>query len=148
MCGKGMKDFRAYDKEYSQSIVFPSIFVISWPAAAEAPSFDKHAMRRLLEGHDIETRDRVFNLMIESDLFVSKRIGDKVLVSPNFNQPRDDCREQTVARVRYLQSKGVFNGWATDRSYEGGLRHLASYETLSMFDHSLIVKIAVHYHLW
>ena len=105
-------------------------------------------MRLLLEGHDIETRDRVFNLMIESDLFVSKRIGDKVLVSPNFNQPRDHSREQTVARIRYLQSQGVFNGWATDRSYEGSLRHLASYETLTMFDHSLIVKISVHFHLW
>ena len=50
----------------------------------------------MLDGHNLEVRDAVFALMAGSDLFVSKRVGDQVFVSPDFNQTMEKQREKTL----------------------------------------------------
>jgi len=115
---------------------------------AEEPAFDKSAMRALLDGHDLELRDWIFNLMATSDLFVSRRVGDKVFASPDFNEPMDDIRDKMWERMLFLLHNGVFKNFLTDQSVESYLRRNAVFETVNIFDHALAVKLGVHYNLW
>ncbi|KAG0599354.1 hypothetical protein M758_12G146000 [Ceratodon purpureus] len=116
-------------------------------ANSEKPSFDTSAMRLLLDGHDLEARDWAFELMAKSDLFVSRRVGDKVFASPDFNEPMDEQREKTFQRIRFLASKGAFKDFFST-SVEKLLRRTALFETIGIFDHSLVIKLGVHFHLW
>ena len=101
-----------------------------------------------MDGHNIQERDYIFNLMASSELFVLKRVGDKVFVCPDFNQPMEEQREKTMERILFLLSKGVFKGWLTQSSQEDSLRRAAIYESLGLFDHSLTIKLGVHITLW
>lgn len=115
---------------------------------ADAPAFDKSVMRFMLDGHNLEVRDAMFALMAGSDLFVSKRVGDQVFVSPDFNQPMEKQREKTMQRIHFLLNKGIFKGWLTKQSPEDSLRRAAIFEALGTFDHSLAIKLGVHVTLW
>ena len=115
---------------------------------AGEPAFDKTAMRALLDGHDLETRDWLFSLMANSDLFVSKRVGDKVFASPDFNEPMDQMRDKTLERMFFLLRNGVFKDFLTDTSYENCLKKSATWEVLGIFDHALAVKPGVQFILW
>jgi acyl-CoA oxidase len=117
-------------------------------SAADLPSFDQAAMRALLDGHHMEVRDSFTNLMLSSDLFVSKRVGGRVFASPNFNTTMEEHRDKTLQRILFFKSKGVFQGWLTDSSVEDALKRAALFETLGIFDHSLAIKLGVHFHLW
>ncbi|KAG0576313.1 hypothetical protein KC19_5G071100 [Ceratodon purpureus] len=111
-------------------------------------AFDKSAMRALLDGHDLETRDWLFNLMAKSDLFVSRKVGDKVFASPDFNEPMDEMRDKTLERIFFLLRNGVFKDFLKDNSIENSLKQMAVWEVLGIFDHALSVKLGVHFILW
>ncbi|XP_024393119.1 acyl-coenzyme A oxidase 3, peroxisomal [Physcomitrium patens] len=111
-------------------------------------SFDKSVMRELLDGHHVALRDSFANLMISSDLFVNKRVGNLTFATPNFNTTMEEHRDKTLDRILFFRSKGVFKGWLTDSSVDHALKRAALFETLGTFDHSLAIKLGVHIHLW
>ncbi|KAK6134356.1 hypothetical protein DH2020_031897 [Rehmannia glutinosa] len=119
------------------------------PEASEQPfSFDVTSMRKLMDGHNLEDRDWLFNLMIQSNLFNPKLRGGKVFVVPDYNQSMEQQREMTMKRIQYLLDHGVFQGWLTGKGFEDEMRKLALLEVIEIFDHSLAIKIGVHFFLW
>ena len=105
-------------------------------------------MRKLIDGHNIEDRDWIFNLMAGSDLFCLKRIGGKLYVLPYYNKPMEHQCEITMKRILYLLDKGVFKGWLTNASSEMDMRSTALRECLRIYDHSLNVNLGAHFSLW
>lgn len=57
-------------------------------------------------------------------------------------------REMTMKRILYLLEKGVFQGWLTERNPDAELRKFALLEVVGIFDHSLAIKLGVHFFLW
>ncbi|KAK4493557.1 hypothetical protein RD792_017863, partial [Penstemon davidsonii] len=43
---------------------------------------------------------------------------------------------------------GVFEGWLTGKGFDAEMRKLALLEVIEIFDHSLAIKIGVHFFLW
>ncbi|KAL0306835.1 UNVERIFIED_CONTAM: Acyl-coenzyme A oxidase 3, peroxisomal [Sesamum radiatum] len=119
------------------------------PEVSEQPSsFDVNSMRKLMDGHNLEDRDWLFNLMIQSKLFNPKLRGGKVFVVPDYNQSMEQQREITMKRIQYLLDHGVFEGWLTRKGFDAEMRKLALLEVIEIFDHSLAIKIGVHFFLW
>ncbi|KAL8031580.1 hypothetical protein ABFX02_13G035200 [Erythranthe guttata] len=119
------------------------------PEISEPPSpFDVSSMRKLMDGHNLVDRDWVFNLMIQSKLFNPHTRGGKAFVVPDYNQSMEQQREITMKRIQYLLDHGVFDGWLTGRGFESEMRKLALLEVIEIFDHSLAIKIGVHFFLW
>ncbi|RAL45048.1 hypothetical protein DM860_003807 [Cuscuta australis] len=119
------------------------------PELSEEPAaFDVSAMRKLLDGHNLEDRDWLYGMMIQSELFNPVVRGGKVFVGVDFNHPMEKQRELTMRRIEYLLEIGVFRGLLTDNGPEAELRKLALLEVTSLFDHSLSVKLGVHFLLW
>lgn len=54
----------------------------------------------------------------------------------------------TMKRIEYLLDRGVFRGWLTAEGPQEELRKLALHEVIGMYDHSLAVKLGVHFFLW
>ncbi|XP_019194231.1 PREDICTED: acyl-coenzyme A oxidase 3, peroxisomal-like [Ipomoea nil] len=117
---------------------------LSEPAA----SFDVAEMRKLMDGHNLEERDWLYGLMIQSRLFNPRSRGGKVYVWPDFNQSMEQQREITMRRIAYLSDCGVFRGWLTEKGPEAELRKLALLDVTTIFDHSLSIKLGVHFFLW
>ncbi|KAL4273814.1 hypothetical protein GQ457_13G006260 [Hibiscus cannabinus] len=111
-------------------------------------AFDIEEMRGLIDGHHVKERDWLFGLMMRSELFNPKVRGGKVFVSPDYEQSMEQQRELTMKRIEYLQGEGVFKGWLTEKEEEIVLRICAFLEVLSIFDHSINIKIGVHFFLW
>ncbi|KAK9284343.1 hypothetical protein L1049_023514 [Liquidambar formosana] len=105
-------------------------------------------MRKLMDGHNFQDRDWLFGLMIQSKLFCPKRAGGRVFISPDYNQTMEQQREMTMKRIAYLLDRGVFDGWLTGKGAEAEMRKFALHEVIGMYDHSLAVKLGVHYYLW
>lgn len=101
-----------------------------------------------MDGHNLGDRDWLFNLMLQSNLFNPKSRGGKVFVAPDYNQSMEQQREMTMKRVQYLLDHGVFEGWLTGKGFEAEMRKLALLEVIEIFDHSLAIKIGVHFFLW
>uniref|UniRef100_A0A0E0PXN2 Acyl-coenzyme A oxidase n=1 Tax=Oryza rufipogon TaxID=4529 RepID=A0A0E0PXN2_ORYRU len=119
------------------------------PESSEpAPAFSPLELRSLLDGHHLRERDWAFRAMEESPLFCQRRSGGKVFVSPDYNEGKEGQREATMRRVGYLARRGVFRGWLTEPGPDAELRKLALLECLGMYDHSLAIKIGVHFFLW
>ncbi|XP_031273941.1 acyl-coenzyme A oxidase 3, peroxisomal-like isoform X1 [Pistacia vera] len=118
------------------------------PELTEVSHFDIKEMRKLLDGHNLEDRDWLYNLVIQSKLFNPRQVGEKVFVSPDYNQTMEQQREMTMKRIAYLFERGVFQGWLTGKGIEAALRKIAQAEVIEMFDHSLSVKMGVHFSLW
>ncbi|EEE65671.1 hypothetical protein OsJ_21283 [Oryza sativa Japonica Group] len=118
------------------------------PESSEpAPAFSPLELRSLLDGHHLRERDWAFRAMEESPLFCQRRSGGKVFVSPDYNEGKEGQREATMRRVGYLARRGVFRGWLTEPGPDAELRKLALLECLGMYDHSLAIKIGVHFFL-
>ncbi|KAK1412129.1 hypothetical protein QVD17_33127 [Tagetes erecta] len=113
-----------------------------------SPNFDTKSLRKLLDGQNIEDIDYIFNLMIQSNLFCPRERGGKVFIAPDFNQSMEQQREMTMRRIDYLREKGAFDGWFEKKGYEGDLWRFALAESVSVFDHSLGIKLGVHFFLW
>lgn len=92
--------------------------------------------------------DYMFNLMIQSDLFCRRERGGKVFISPDFNESMEEQREMTMRRIGYLKEKGVFDGWLTSKGAEAELSGFTRANSCGVFDHSLGIKIGVHFFLW
>ncbi|KAI5079515.1 hypothetical protein GOP47_0004994 [Adiantum capillus-veneris] len=115
---------------------------------SDPPSFDLLSMRKLLDGHNIEERDAVFKLMESSDLFILKHIGGDIFLGADYNQPMEAQRSITMDRIHFLLRKGVFRGWLTNDDLQFAFERSAVHESLGTFDHSLGIKLGVHFHLW
>ncbi|KAM7495070.1 hypothetical protein LguiB_029679 [Lonicera macranthoides] len=118
------------------------------PELSETFDFDTKSMRKLMDGHNLEDRDWLFGLMIQSKLFCPRERGNKVFVGADYNQSMEQQREMTMKRIHYLYERGVFEGWLTKKGVESDLRKFAFLEIMGIFDHSLAIKIGVHFFLW
>ncbi|KAK2665823.1 hypothetical protein Ddye_004397 [Dipteronia dyeriana] len=118
------------------------------PELAEAFDFDVKEMRQLLDGHNVQDRDWLFNLIMQSRLFNPTKRGEKVFVTPDFNLTKEMQREITMKRIDYLLDRGVFQGWLTAKGSQAELKKIALQEVSAIFDHSLSIKIGVHFFLW
>ncbi|CAD5177408.1 unnamed protein product [Musa acuminata subsp. malaccensis] len=114
----------------------------------QPPSFDTASLRRVLDGHDTEGRDWLFRLMEESSLFCPRRRGNRTFVAPDYNQTMEQQRAVTMRRIEYLLANGVFEGWLTGSGPEALMRKFAFFECIGIFDHSLAIKLGVHFFLW
>ncbi|KAJ9563681.1 hypothetical protein OSB04_008841 [Centaurea solstitialis] len=112
------------------------------------PDFDTKSLRKLLDGQSIDFIDHMLDLMLRSNLFCPRERGGKVFVSPDYNQSMEEQREMTMKRVDYLREKGAFDGWFSKKGDDGELWRFAVCETLTIFDHSLAIKVGVHFFLW
>lgn len=110
--------------------------------------FDVSLMRKLMDGHNIEDRDWLYNLMLQSKLFNPREKGGKIFILPDYNQSMEQQKEMTMKRVEYLLDHGVFQGWLTRKGPEAELRKFAFLDVVGVFDHSLAIKIGVHFFLW
>lgn len=118
------------------------------PKLSEAISFDTREMRKLMDGHNWEERDMIYQLMIESELFGSKDKGGVVSVGPDYNQSMKQQREMTMKRMHYLSDHGVFDGFLTENGPQNELRIVYITEVATQFDHACGVMIAVQFLLW
>ncbi|BAT90052.1 hypothetical protein LR48_Vigan08g091900 [Vigna angularis] len=118
------------------------------PELSNEFAFDLREMRRLMDGHNLEDRDWLFSVIVQSALFNRRERGGRIFVCPDYNQSMEQQREATMRRIEYLVERGVFRGWLTGEGPEEELRKLALHEVIGMYDHSLAVKLGVHYFLW
>ncbi|CAN8306127.1 unnamed protein product [Cochlearia groenlandica] len=122
------------------------------PELNESYGFEIKEMRKLLDGHNIEERDWLYNLILRSDLFISKKEkgGKKIFVSPDYNQTMEKQQEISVKRIRYLLEKGVFKGWLLETGHyeESDLKMFAFYEVCGIYDYSFSAKLGVQFLLW
>lgn len=101
-----------------------------------------------MDGHNIEDRDWLFGLMMQSKAFNPRESGGKTFVLPDYNQSMEQQREITMERIGFLLDHGVFQGWLTGKGPESELRKIALLDVLGIFDHSLAIKVGVHFFLW
>ncbi|OMO67805.1 hypothetical protein CCACVL1_20302 [Corchorus capsularis] len=118
------------------------------PELSETYAFDIKEMRKLVDRHHVEERDWLFGMMRQSEVFNPRERGGKVFVTPDYNQSMEQQREMTWKRIEYLRDRGVFKGWLTERSEESEMRCFACMEVMCTFDHSLAIKVGVHFFLW
>ncbi|KAL5573649.1 hypothetical protein UlMin_023246 [Ulmus minor] len=118
------------------------------PELSERFDFETKEMREILDAHNLQDRDWLFGLIKQSGLFNPRNAGGRVFVSPNYNQSMEQQREMTMKRIGYLLDRGVFRGWLTDRGPEAEMRKFAFHEVIGIYDHSLAVKLGVHFFLW
>ncbi|KAI3796376.1 hypothetical protein L1987_39046 [Smallanthus sonchifolius] len=112
------------------------------------PDFDTESLRRLLDRDSMEEIDYMFNLMIQSDLFCRRERGGKVFISPDFNESMEQQRDMTMRRIGYLRERGVFDGWLTRKGPDAELSGFTRANSCGVFDHSLGIKLGVHFFLW
>ena len=86
--------------------------------------------------------------MKQSTLFCPRNRGGVVFIGPDYNTSMEEQREMTMKRLEYLKDNGAFDGWFAKEGYEGELWQLAMAECISFFDHSLAIKLGVHFVLW
>ncbi|TKY66797.1 Acyl-coenzyme A oxidase 3 [Spatholobus suberectus] len=118
------------------------------PELSNPFSFDAREMRRLMDGHNLEDRDWLFSVIVQSGLFNRRERAGRVFVCPDYNQSMEQQREATMRRIGYLLERGAFRGWLTGEGPQQELRKLALHEVIGMYDHSLAVKLGVHFFLW
>ncbi|XP_074313080.1 acyl-coenzyme A oxidase 3, peroxisomal-like isoform X2 [Silene latifolia] len=118
------------------------------PHLAESITFDTKEMRSLLDMHNVEDRDWLFDLISQSSLFNPRKVGSRVFVSPDYDQSMEQQRLMTRKRLRYLIDYGVFKGWITEKGAEIELKKIAFHDVFSVYDHSLAVLVGAQYFLW
>ncbi|KAJ0435576.1 putative acyl-CoA oxidase [Helianthus annuus] len=106
--------------------------------------FDTKSLRKLLDGASVDDIDYIFNLMIQSNLFCPRERDGKVFIAPDFNQSMEQQREMTMRRIDYLREQGVFD----ELFSKGHLWGFVLSEALGVYDHSLSIKVSVHFFLW
>ncbi|KAJ4836034.1 Acyl-coenzyme A oxidase 3, peroxisomal [Turnera subulata] len=114
----------------------------------EKAIFDTKEMRKLVDWHNIEDRDWLFGLMRQEKVFNPVEKGGKVFLMPDYNQPKEQQREMTMQRIGWLARRGIYEGWLTGEGPEPELRNFALQEVMGSYDHSLGIKLGVHFLLW
>lgn len=71
-----------------------------------------------------------------------------MFASPDYNQSMEQQREATMKRIQYLRDRGVFRGFLTGKDIEAEKRKFAFFDVFTLYDHSLGVKLGVHFFLW
>ncbi|KAI7734247.1 hypothetical protein M8C21_011560 [Ambrosia artemisiifolia] len=112
------------------------------------PDFNTKSLRKLLDGESMDEIDYIFNLMIKSHLFCPRERGGKVFISPDFNKSMEHQREMTMRRIDYLREQGAFDGWLTRKGPDAERSGFARGITFGVYDHSLGIKLGVHFYLW
>uniref|UniRef100_A0A803MW07 Acyl-coenzyme A oxidase n=1 Tax=Chenopodium quinoa TaxID=63459 RepID=A0A803MW07_CHEQI len=107
-----------------------------------------HSLCIKLGVHSFSDRDSLYNLIIQSSVLHPRKIGSRVFVSPDYNEPMEQQREVTMKRMHHLVDHGVFRGWITEGGAAVELRRMALNEVVQMYDHSLAVMLGAHYFLW
>lgn len=69
-------------------------------------------------------------------------------MGPDYNQTKEQQREMTMRRIEFLTRNGAFQGWLTAEGEDAELRKMALNEVFGVYDHSLAIKIGVHFFLW
>lgn len=69
-------------------------------------------------------------------------------MSPDYNQSMEQQRGVTMKRIEYLRERGVFDGFLTGRGPEAEMRKFALFDAFAVYDHSLAIKLGVHFYLW
>lgn len=105
-------------------------------------------MRVLLDGYYVEFWDFFMDLMLSSDLFVSKRVGGWVFVILNFNIIMEEYWDKILECILFFWSKGVFKGWLMDFFVEDVLKWVVFFEMFGIFDYLLVIKLGVYIYLW
>ncbi|KAK9689791.1 hypothetical protein RND81_09G081300 [Saponaria officinalis] len=118
------------------------------PDLAEPITFDTTEMRALLDMHNVEDRDSLFNLITQSNVFNPRKLGSKLFVSPDYNQSMEHQRMMSRKRLQYLVDQGVFKGWISERGADIELKKIALHDVVSVYDHSLTVLVGAQYFLW
>ncbi|KAB5530011.1 hypothetical protein DKX38_020092 [Salix brachista] len=118
------------------------------PESTESFGFDIKEMRKIVDFHNLEDRDWLFGVIKQGRVFNGKERGGRLFVSPDYNQTMEQQREMTMKRIEYLLERGAFDGWLTKKGVEAELKKLSLLEVIQIFDHSLSVKIGVHFFLW
>ncbi|KAJ4846938.1 hypothetical protein Tsubulata_011493, partial [Turnera subulata] len=143
---------QAPPSSYSHPTLLSADVCLSYspPELSETISFDTKEMRRLLDAHHIAERDWLFGLIEGNELFNPVKIGGKVYVMPDLNQPFQQQREMNMKRIKYLFDKGVHMGCYTEiePTPESYMRNIALQEVLRTYDLALGIQMAVHFFLW
>ncbi|XP_042421144.1 acyl-coenzyme A oxidase 3, peroxisomal-like [Zingiber officinale] len=134
----------------SSSVLEPSACLHYTPPelSEKPPAFSTSALRLLLDGHDLASRDWLFQIMEKSPLFCPRPRGGRTFVAPDYNQSKEQQRLVTMRRIEYLLRRGVFDGWLTGSDPETEMRKFAFLECIGIYDHSLTIKLGVHFFLW
>jgi hypothetical protein len=93
-------------------------------------------------------RERFNVWFASSELFWAKKVSNMVFLAPNYNEPMEEQRDKTLAQILFLREKGTFKGWLTEHTQQFEFRWSALCESLDIFDHSLSIKLGVHFYLW
>nr|XP_043625835.1 acyl-coenzyme A oxidase 3, peroxisomal-like [Erigeron canadensis] len=143
------RHFQSHHNHTAEHLDIAECVNYSPPEISEPPSdFDTKSLRKLLDGDSIDEIDYMFNLMTQSTLFCPRERGGTVFISPDFNQSMQQQREMTMKRIDYLRKQGVFNGWLTRKGPAAELLGFTRANSCGVFDHSLGIKLGVHFFLW
>ena len=117
---------------------------------AGSPQFCPRSMRSVLFGESVKAYDRVFAFAKDNPLFwVNPNPPEgHLFTGTDYDMPKKEQRELTFKRILCLRDAGFFDGWMTDMTPNGMRESLAFSEAFGMLDHSLTIKIGVHFRLW
>ncbi|ONK81634.1 uncharacterized protein A4U43_C01F31320 [Asparagus officinalis] len=121
---------------------------LSYSPPSDQIQFSTQSLRQIMDGHDLDARDWAFSLIESSSLFCPRRRGDRVFVGPDYNQTKEQQREMTMKRIEFLEKNGAFEGWLTSEGEAAEMRKMALNQVFGSYDHSLAIKIGVHFFLW
>jgi acyl-CoA oxidase len=115
-----------------------------------APAFDVAAMRQIIDGHDLDVRDLMYSIFANDKPFRTKNspVGVPVYTAMDYNTTKEEQREVTFERILHLKNMGLFKNWLTSDDPEEAYKKAAMHESISIYDHSMAIKLGVHVHLW
>lgn len=103
---------------------------------AARPAFDVKKMRELLDMNNFELRDSFYELF-RNPVFAHR-----------YNETLEQERTRTIQRWRLIAKTGVFINTLREFTVEGRQRYEATMESVAAVDHSLDIKMSVHYGLF
>lgn len=127
----------------------PSICLQYEFPVSEPLDFDTKEMRKLIDDHNLSERDWLHGLMLQNpELFSGKQRGKRVFLTPDYNKSMEHHREMTMRRIGFFLKHRAFQGWLTQPGPETELRKFALLDVAGSFDHSIGIKLGVHFLLW
>lgn len=103
---------------------------------AASPAFDQKKMRELLDMNSFEVRDSLYELFKDP------------VFAPRYNDSLEEQRARTIQRWSLIAKTGLFRNALRKFTPEGRRRYEAILESVSALDHSLEIKMSVHYGLF
>lgn len=103
---------------------------------ATPPAFDTSKMRHLIDLSHWDTRDRLYELFKQPVFHIC------------FGETLEQERAHLIQRWHAVVQTGVFNNTISTRTAEGRRKYEAIIESVGLLDHSLDIKMSVHYGLF